>query len=98
MQLPAHSDAFHEAPGAVVVEEAVGNHPVHAEVLEAGAQESAPGFGGVPPADVRRVEDPAELSLRVAAAVSDLALGPGVLAAEHEVADDSIRGLVAQGD
>ncbi|HEU5392199.1 MAG TPA: hypothetical protein VFV73_40550 [Streptosporangiaceae bacterium] len=47
MQFAAHADALHEAPGGVVTEEAVRGDPVHAEVLEAVAEELTQGFGGV---------------------------------------------------
>jgi hypothetical protein len=36
--------------------------------------------------------------LRVTGLVGDIELGPGVLAAEHEVADEWGRGVVAEGD
>jgi hypothetical protein len=49
-------------------------------------------------AGVGGIEDPAELCLRVAGLVGDIELGPGVLAAEHEVADDWGRGVVAEAD
>ena len=65
---------------------------------EAVAQELTHGFGGVAVAGVGGVEDPAELGLRVAGLVGDLELGPGVLAAEHEVADDRGVGVVAERD
>ncbi len=62
------------------------------------AQELVPGFGGVAVAGVGGIEDPAELCLRVAGLVGDSPLGPGVPAAEHEVADDRGRAVVPEGD
>ncbi len=49
-------------------------------------------------AGVGGIEDPAELCLRLVGLVGDIELGPGVLAAEREVADDRVRGVVAEGD
>jgi putative transposase len=93
VQLPAHADALHEAPRGVVIEETVRGDPAHAEVLEAVAEELTHGFGGVAVAGVGGIEDPAELCLRAAGLVGDIELGPGVLAAEREVADDRGRGV-----
>jgi hypothetical protein len=98
VHLAAHADALHEAPGGLVVEEAVRGDPAHAQVLEAVAEELTHGLGGVAVPGVGRIEDPAELGLRVSGLVGDVQLGPGVLAAEHEVADDRGRGVVAEGD
>ena len=97
VQFAAHADALHEAPRGVVAEEAVRGDPAHAEVLEAVAEELAHGLGGVAVAGVGGIEDPAELRLRVAGP-SATQLGPGVLAAEHEVADDRGRDVLAEGD
>jgi hypothetical protein len=52
------------------------------------------------PAEQGRRTKPAFLAmqgLRVTGLVGDMELGPGVLAAEHEVADEWGRGVVAEG-
>lgn len=82
----------------MVIKQAVRGDPAHAEVLEAAAEELAHGFGGVAAVGVVGIEDPAELRLGVASLVDDVELGPGVLEAEHEVADDRGRGVGAEGD
>src|SRR4029079_750843 len=56
MGLTSHTDALHEPPRRVVVEEAVGDDSVHTEALEAVAEELFDGFGGVAGSGVRRVE------------------------------------------
>lgn len=98
MEFAAHADALHKVPGGVVVEEAVGGDGAHAEVFEAVADEFMHGFGGVAVARVDRVEDPAELCLRVVGLMSGFQLGPGVLTAKHEIADDSGVVAMAEGD
>ena len=62
------------------------------------AEQLAHRLGGVAEAGERRVQDPAELRLRAAGLAGDLVLRPGVLSPEHEVADDRVCRVVAQGD
>jgi hypothetical protein len=44
------------------------------------------------------VKDPAELGLRASGLIGHLELGPGIVAAEHEVSDDLCCGVVAEGN
>src|SRR4051794_37917485 len=98
MHFAAHADPLHEATGRLVVDEAAGRDPPHAEVLEAVADQLPHGFCRVAAAGVGRVEGPAELGLYAASLLDDLGLRPGVLAAKHEVADDGCCGCVAACD
>jgi hypothetical protein len=85
--LSAHAETFHEAPGHFVGGEAARSDAVDAEVFEAMAEELADGFSCVAAAGLGGVEDPTELDLPSDGLLGDVALGPRVVPAEHEVTD-----------
>src|SRR6185437_15275439 len=89
VKFAAHSGALHQAPGRLIVEEAVRVQPPQAERPEAKVDQGPHRLGRVPVAAEGRIERPAELPLDALRLIGDLLLGPAVLDLQHQVADHS---------